>query len=254
MIGEGTGAAVRNAQLMQAMTSISGVLSAFWNATGDIIAAGQQDAMTEALRTSFDWDEVLLRLGLTSKKRAAMKVSLTAAGRYNVEAFLARVYVTRLPLSQQVYKTSALAQGWVESRVDRALAQGRPVAELAKEVRDFVDPRTPGGATYAARRLARTEINAAYHATTVVHNEDKPWNAGMQWRLSGSHPTFDICDSMARRNHSGLGPGVYPRDGVPSKPHPQCFCVVYPKLISPKEFVKAFSAGEYDDYMAATYA
>ena len=252
-VGEGIGAVVRSAQTMQAMTSISSALAAFWNAIGDIIAAGQQDARTEALRTAFDWDDVLLRLELTAKKRGAMKASLMAAGWYNVEAMLARLYVTRLPLAQQVYKTAALAEGWVDSRLDKAIAQGKTVTELAREVRDFVDPKTPGGATYAARRLARTEINAAYHATTVVHNEDKPWNAGMQWRLSGSHPTVDICDSMARRNHSGLGPGVYPRDAVPSKPHPQCFCVVYPKVVTPKEFRAAFRAGAYDEYMAATY-
>lgn len=252
-LGDGTGAVVKSAQLMQAMTSISGALAAFWNAMGDIIAAGQQDAATEALRTSFDWDNVLLRLGLTSAQRGAMKSSLTAAGRFNVEAMLARVYKTRLPLAQQVYKTGALANDWVESRLDRGIARGQSVAELAREVRDFVNPRTPGGATYAARRLARTEINAAYHAVTIEHAADKPWVTGMQWRLSGSHLARDMCDVYASNDHSGLGNGIFSQGEVPGKPHPQCLCTVFPKLLDDLVFLDQLKRGLYDDYMSATY-
>lgn len=252
-VGEGIGAVVKNAQLMQAMTSISGALAAFWNAVGDIVAAGQQDAMTTALEQSFEWDNVLLRLDLPARKRGAMKASLLSAGRFNVEAMLARVYITRLPLSQQVYKTSALAQGWVESRLDKAIAKGQTVAELTKEVRDFVNPNTPGGATYAARRLARTEINAAYHAVSIVHNEDKPWVIGMRWRLSGSHPTPDICDVMARNDHSGLGVGVYRNGDVPGKPHPQCFCTVIPVLMDETDFLRLAESGQLDEYIASAY-
>ena len=252
-LGDGIGAVVKSVQLMQAMTSISGALGAFWNAVGDIIAAGQQDAMTEALRQSFDWDSVLLRLDISAKKRGAMKASLLEAGRFNVEAMLARVYKTRVPLAQQVYKTAALTEGWVESRIDRAIARGATVAELAREVRDFINPKTPGGATYAARRLARTEINAAYHAVTIVHAEDKPWVIGMHWRLSGSHATLDACDRYAKNNHSGLGPGVFPVDETPPKPHPQCLCTVYPELMPEDEFVRIASDGRFDGYIAATY-
>jgi hypothetical protein len=240
-------------QLRQAMTSISGALAAFWNAMGDIIQAGQQDAVTEALRVSFEWEEVLLRLDISAKKRAAMKASLLSAGRFNVEAMLARIYQTRLPLSQQVYKTAALAEGWVESRIDRGLARGQTVAELAREVRDFVNPKTPGGATYAARRLARTEINAAYHAMSITAQEEKPWVTGMRWRISGSHPTLDICDTMGRTDHSGLGKGVYPRDDVPGKPHPQCLCTVIPELQDEQEFVRLASDGYYDSYIESAY-
>lgn len=252
-LGDGTGAVVKSAQLMQAMTSISGTLSALWNAIGDITAAGQQDAATEALRQSFDWDSVLLRLGLSTQKRGAMKRSLLEAGRFNVEAMLARVYKSRLPLAQQVYKTGALAERWVESRLDRGIARGLTVAELAKEVRDFVNPATPGGATYAARRLARTEINAAYHAVTIVHAEDKPWVAGMKWRLSGSHPTRDICDVYANNDHSDLGRGVFPQGEVPPKPHPQCLCTVFPALLPDEVFLDQLKNGLYDDYLSTNY-
>ncbi len=244
---------VKSAQLMQAMTSISSTLSSFWMSVGDIVRAGQEEARLEALKLAFDWDNVLFRLALPADKRAAMRNSLLEAGRFNVEAMLARIYKTRLPLSEQVYKTAALTNGWVESRVDRALARGATVKELQQDVRDFVSPRTPGGATYAARRLARTEINAAYHAVVVGHNEDKPWVSGVQWALSGSHPTLDICDRLARNDHSGLGKGIFPRNAVPPKPHPQCLCYAYPKVIEPEEFVERLRKGRYNDYMKRTY-
>jgi hypothetical protein len=244
---------VKSAQLMQAMTAISAALSNFWMATGDIIRLGQEEARTEALKLAFDWDSVLLRLALPAAKRAAMRNVLLEASRFNVEAMLARVYKTRLPLSDQVYKTAALTNGWVESRIDRALARGATVRELSQDVRDFISPRTPGGATYAARRLARTEINAAYHAVIIAHNEDKPWVVGVQWSLSGSHPTVDICDRYARNDHSGLGKGVFPRRQVPPKPHPQCLCYVYPKVLPPEVFVDQLRNGLYEDYLSQTY-
>lgn len=247
------GAVVRSVQLMTAMTAISGTLADLWNALGDIIKAGQEDARTEALAMSFSWDDLLFRMGLTAKQRAAMKSSLLASSQFNVEAMLTRIYETRIPLAQQVYKTGALASGWVETRIDTALARGATVAELAKEVRDFVNPATRGGATYAARRLARTEINNAYHAVIIGHNADKPWNDGIKWNLSGSHPVVDRCDDYARRDHSGLGKGVYPPDDVPRKPHPQCLCYVYPVTVSPDLFLMRLKLGTYDEYLANTY-
>lgn len=250
---EAIGALVRSQQLMIAMTSISAALSDLWRYMGDLIAAGQEDAKREALIQSFDWDTPLLKLDISAQKRQAMKTSLLEAGRFNVEAMLARMYVSRIPLSEQVYKTAAISKGWVETRVDAALGRGATVKELAEEVKDFVNPRTKGGAAYAAKRLARTEINNAYHAVTVGHNEDKPWNLGMKWNLSGSHPTLDECDTYARRNHSGLGAGVFPRTDVPRKPHPQCLCHVAPQTMSPEAFLEGLKSGSFNDYIAETY-
>lgn len=250
---ERIGAVVKSQQLMTAMTAISGALGSFWNSMGDILRAGQEEARTVALTTSMDWDTPLLRMGLPAEKRRAMKAELISLGRYNVEAMLARIYKTRLPLSQQVYKTAALSEGWVETRIDSGLARGLSVKDMAKEVRDFVNPGTKGGAAYAAKRLARTEINSAYHAVTIGANEDKPWNLGMQWNLSGSHPTVDICDEYARNNHAQLGRGVFPKDAVPRKPHPQCLCHVAPKTITPEQWLERYRAGEFDQFIDATY-
>jgi len=246
--GTGVGALVRSAQLMQAVTAISHALSDLWLSMGDLLRAGQQDARTEALKQSFSLDKTLLYLEIPPGKRAAMLNNLLEASRFDVEAALARVYLSRLPLAEQVYRTAELTRSWVESRVTKALARGATPQQLAAEVRRFINPKTPGGASYAAMRLARTEINNAYHAVIIVHNEDKPWVTTMKWNLSGSHPTVDICDAYARKNG-----GQFPKGKVPPKPHPQCLCYITPVVIDDVTFVRKFRAGDYQGYMTRTY-
>jgi hypothetical protein len=241
-------AVVRSAHIMQAVTSISAALSQLWMSMGDLVRAGQEEARTEALKMSFDWDKTLLYLAIPPGARAALKQSLIEGGRFNVEAALARVYKTRLPLSAQVYKTAELTSGWVEHRVNLAISRGATPAQLAREVRAFINPNVRGGAAYAAKRLARTEIVSAYHAVIVVHNEDKPWVTSIKWNLSGSHPSVDICDELARRNG-----GIFPKNKVPAKPHPQCLCYIVPVVVSEEDFLKRFRAGNFRKYMAATY-
>jgi hypothetical protein len=246
--GVGIGARVSDAQARQAIAAIQGTLSYFWRNLGDTVKAGYADAAKAAVEQSFSWDDVLLRRAIPSATvRAAMRDGLAAAAMRNVESAIVRVYKTRIPLSVQVYKTRALADGWVERRINSALARGLTAREMASEVKAFIRPETPGGLSYASMRLARTEINAAYHATSIVHNEDKPWNQGMHWRLSGSHPRLDECDLYAERS-------PFPRGEVPAKPHPQCLCVVYPAMPSQEDFIRKFHAGDYDQWLSSTSA
>jgi hypothetical protein len=249
----GPSAVVRSATILQAVTAISQALSGVWMEMGDLVRAGQADARAVALKMAFDWDRVLLYSVIEPGKRAAMKNSLVEGARFNVEAALTRVYLTRIPLAEQVYKTAEMTRGWVEHRVTTSIARGRTVDQLAKDVRAFINPATPGGASYAARRLARTEINNTYHAVIVVHNEDKPWVNGMKWNTSRSHPKLDICDTLARNDKHGLGRGVFPRTAVPRKPHPQCLCYITPRTMTNDQFVKAWKAGNFRDYVARTY-
>lgn len=236
---------IGEAQGRQAIVVIQQTLSYLWQHVGDTIRAGRADAAKVAVEKSFDWDRALFRVAVTNAtEREALKTNMVAAAIKNVEASLARVYKSYIPLAEQVYRTRALADGWVDSRVTKELAKGSTVDELAKEVRDFVDPNTKGGAAYAARRLARSEINNAYHAVTIVHNEDKPWVSGMIWELSKSHPEPDICNVYADKS-------PYPRGSVPRKPHPQCLCFTYPETVSNDDFFAAFNAGEYDDWFEA---
>lgn len=52
-----------------------------------------------------------------------------------------------------------------------------------------------------------------------------------QWKLSGRHPRYDICDLYARANLYGMGPGIFPKDKVPRLPaHPHCMCFLKPVI------------------------
>jgi len=249
----GVGSRVRDAQIRMALSAISQVLVTLFRSVGAITEAGMEEARIEALATSFDWDDVLLSKVYTHRAdREAMKASLMETGRYNLEAMLRHVTTKRISLSRQVYQSGALAHRWVENTISSALARGASPAELAREVKAFIDPNTPGGASYAAKRLSRTEINGAYHAVAITTNEDKPWLVGMQWFNSKSHPERDECNAYAEVDH-GLGIGVFPTTMVPGKPHPQCLCYVAPELKPQKQFVEEFHAGLYDAWLAAHY-
>ena len=239
ILGDGIGARVKDAQTRQAISALQSTLSYLWRSVGDLTKAGQRDAASTAVDQSFSWDSVLLRKAIKDDEaRAEFQRNLEQAAERNVEAAVARVYKSHIPLSQQVYKTEALASGWVDRLVTRGIARGQTVKELQRDVREFIRPEVKGGVSYAAKRLSRTEINNAYHAVTIVHNEEKPWVTGMAWRLSGSHPRPDICNVYAKK-------APYPKEQVPEKPHPNCLCTTYPETVTNQEFYRALAAGEY---------
>lgn len=239
---------VHQAQLKTSQMAIQRMTRSLWVKVGNMIKAGMADAQIAALDQSFSWDEVLLKHVFKSKaERDTLHRGLIQTADRNVEAMIARVLGGRIALSSQVYKTQALSNGWVERAINSGLARGASPREIAKTVKDFVDPKTKGGVSYAARRLARTEINNAYHAQSVATNEDKPWVSEMIWSLSKSHPKPDVCDRLAANS-------PYPRNAVPKKAHPQCLCYTYPKLVTPEEFINGYFAGQYDDWIDQNYS
>lgn len=249
----GVGADVRRGQLIGSKGVIHRLLAEFWKQAGDLVRSGREAAIAEALEAGFDWDEPLLaRIYPDPDDREQMRKYLVAAAERNVDAMLRRAFGSYTPLSRQVYRTKALSGGWVDRAVTSGLATGVSANELARRVRSMIDPRTPGGVTYAARRLARTEINNSFHAQTLLDNSEKPWNTGMRWRISKSHQIPDECDDYARQEH-GMGPGVFPIGQVPSKPHPQCFCYVTAETISVAEFERAFDRGLFSEYLREKY-
>lgn len=243
----GIGAAVRKAQLIGAQGAITRVLATLWREVGQLVRSGRTEAQAEALSMSFDWDEVLLARIADAKKRQAMREYLLSSADRNVEAMIKRVFQTSRPLSNQVYRSQALSKGWIERAINSALARGASVDELAKIAKDFIRPETAGGAAFAARRLARTEINNAYHAQTIDAQQGKPWVTGMKWNLSKSHRRTDICDVYARQ-------GVFPMGQVPAKPHPQDLCYVTPETLSPEEFDKMYLAGGFKGWIDSNYS
>lgn len=242
----GIGAATRAGQLITAQTALYRVLRRFWQLMGNTIMAGQAEAQEAALLASFNWDETLLARAIPDKgDRAAMRRYLIASAERNVEAMMARALGGgRIPLSQQVWKTEAISRGWLDRLINNAIARGASAQEIAKLTREHIRPEVRGGVSYAAKRLGRSEINNAYHAQSIGINQDKPWNTGMKWNLSRSHPARDVCDTMVKS---------WPIDGVPRKPHPQCLCYVTPETVSSDEFIRQFFAGSYDSWIDTHY-
>lgn len=251
---EGIGAAVRVRQLMGARGGISRILAYLWKQTGDLTRAGRVEAQAVAIEQSFDWEEFLLARAIPDPEaRQAILDYLLGNADKNIDALLARIFQTRQTLSQQVYKSQALSKRWVENAINSGMARGATVSEIAASVKDMIRPDAKGGVSYAAKRLARTEINNAYHAQSIDSAQDKPWVNGMKWNMSKTHKVPDECNDYAVRDN-GLGAGVWPMHMVPKKPHPQCLCYVIPDLVSVAEFNKNLRLGMYDEYMDSNFS
>lgn len=250
----GIGVQVRVAQLMGARGSIHRVLAFMWRDIGNLVKAGRAESQAEAIEQSFDWDETLLARAITnSDDRDAIRSYLLSSADKNIDALMARIFGTRFTLSQLVYQAQKLSDGWVERIINDALGRGATVSELADDVKGLINPNVKGGPSYAANRLARTEINNAYHAQSIQSAQDKPWVNGMRWRLSNSHPTPDNCNLYADADN-GLGNGIWMVDRVPNKPHPQCLCYVVPELVTIAEFNRNWRLGIYDEWMDTNYS
>jgi hypothetical protein len=141
-------------------------------------------------------------------------------------------------LSPKVYKNRDLARGAVERTIRAGIIQGLSAKELAENVKRFISPRVRGGVSYAALRLARTELNNAFHEAQKLEGASQPFVKGGKWNLSGSHPNRDVCNELAERDKFGMGAGIYPADKIPDKPHPQCLCFMTWETLSEAEMLK----------------
>jgi hypothetical protein len=232
----GIGAHVRRAQLRRAALSLRAIADELWSAVGEQARRGiLQAADLSALH--------LLRidasLGLIARGVFAEGTLFSAARA--AEAIIARRQYGR-SLSERVYHNSRKTTARVLRIVEDSLGAGRSADEIARLVRRLISPSTPGGVSYAARRLARTEIANAYHNVAVRLGQERPWVEGFRWNLSGSHPRADVCDSLAERS-------PYAKREVPARPHPQCLCVVTVETVSRADFIATFNAGGYDAFV-----
>lgn len=155
-----------------------------------------------------------------------------------------------IKLSSQVYKSQALAKKQVDKAINRALLLQFSAKELAATVKHLINPNTPGGVSYAANRLARTEINNAFHRTQIDLRKGDPWTEGFQWHLSGSHGRPDACNQLAQDVHvRGGEPGVFSVGNVPGKPHPQCLCFITTVVIGTDDFIEKMAKGDFDSFI-----
>lgn len=156
--------------------------------------------------------------------------------------------INAIDLSPRVYGNLNLATGAVDEIINKAILSGDSAKELATAALDFILPDVPGGMSYSAMRLARTEINNAFHTTQKDAMDENPTVEGAKWNLSKSHPREDDCDDYAD-NDDGMGPGVFASDDIPDKPHPQCFCYITAVMMPKGDFIDGLLAGDFDDFV-----
>jgi hypothetical protein len=237
--GDGFGRAIREAQLRLASEEITRQM---WASLGDNVNAAKSAAIDRAAKLGGQQLAELLAALPENARRLLLEGAEKAAG-LAVDRALARAGGTeRFELSQRVYRNWQLSRGAVDRLIVSGLARGLTARELAREARRYILPTAPGGASFSAFRLARTEINNSFHAMSVNYWRDNPFVDEMDWNLSRSHPKADECDSLAANS-------PYDTAEVPSKPHPQCFCYVTPSEVDERTVLNRLNNGSFDAWL-----
>lgn len=233
---------IRRAQLEATRARLLAEQASIFERLGDIVAARRARAASRSAGLSAAADRALLDLVGKDAEGQFLYESALQVGQRQIDAALARMRLSQLPLSKRIYNTSVWMGGRLGKLINETLATGLNAKEFARRARDWFNPNTPGGIRYAAMRLARTEINNAFHAMTAEKAARDPWITEVEWNLSKSHPKPDICNQVHAES-------PFPADKVPARPHPQCMCYITPKSIDEDEFIDRFLSGEYDDFL-----
>lgn len=241
----GIGRQVRAAQL-----TLTREMMTMWRDAGDVIERGILGSADDLARVQQAFDrELMKRLGM--KMDPAFARSLLATAQAGLESYVSRRHYN-MTLSERVYRNGRRTITTVENIINQGLLTGRSAHEIARMVHSYINPRTPGGVSFAAMRLARTELNNAFHETSIRLAEDDPFVQSMKWNLSNSHPKPDICNDLANKvTFRGGGRGEYRPGTVPRKPHPQCLCFTTTVPIPEETFLRNLRAGKYDNMASA---
>lgn len=243
---DGVGATVRRAQLGSIRRELLLVQQALWLALGQRVRQAGQD-VADAAAEAVDTLDRALYGSVGQRMPEALARAHQAYAREVVNTYWSRLQ-NGISLSDQVYKSKALSQKWVDRAVNRVILHGGSWRDIARAVTPMIDPNVKGGVSYAARRLGRTELNNAFHTSQIRTANQNPWVTGAKWNLSRSHPKADVCDQYATEVHyRGGEPGVYPKADIPRKPHPQCYCYVTQTTVSEEEFLDRLMKGDFDD-------
>lgn len=239
----GGSASARAAQLRLVRAELHSQMRALWENSGHLLIFGE----TEAAESAVESMDALRNKWLKGAIGPDLEDSLTRQAKNGVDLYISR-QENLVPLSRRVYKNIALVQGKIDKTLNLGLLQGKTAAEIASDVEKYINPNVPGGVKYAARRLAVTEMNNAFHLQTIRYTREQPWIKGYQWHLSGRHGRPDICNEYADDDHDNLGPGVFKKNNVPGKPHPFCLCFLTPVSMTQAEFMRARGAGRFTQY------
>lgn len=249
---EGVGSVIRRAQLILIRRELRAVQEDLWRHIGKRIR-GNGDRIAAAAAKAEETLERLLfqRAGKGDPPESLLQAQLGYAKR-TVANYFARGN-NGISLSQRVYRSKQLSNGYVDRAINRSLLQGDSWQELAARVVPMIDPDTPGGVSYAAKRLARTELNNAFHTVQQASAEVNPFVLGLKWNLSRSHTRRDRCNELVEEHSDGKPAGVYVPSELPLKPHPQCLCYTTNEMMDEDDFLDLVSSDEFLGDVAEDY-
>ena len=227
-------------QLKAQQSAVNSVLRENFLDINKSLEIGQKRAALEASKVVSTYENELLKLAIDPDAMKLIAASEARRAATGIDALVTRMTTSKLPLSARVYNTQLLSLGMVDTVINQALVSGWDSRRLAKEMRALIDPKVPGGVSYAANRLARSEINNAFHASAAKRYRESGLVNKVAWNTSSSHPENDVCDE-----YRDASPFLVNK--VPGKPHPFCYCYITPVLDSEEEFKKKLLAGEYGE-------
>jgi hypothetical protein len=210
------------------------------------------DAVTKGIRLAVDEavsgpEQVTAEILAGIFDRTEVKWLFADINERAVQSLLARSRHDGLKLSDRVWRTSQHARQALQKIVEDGVTRGLDSRKLARQVQQYLQPDVwtamkaeirrnlgvPKSVSYEAMRLARTEMNNAFHEGTINAYQAVPSARGIYWRLSTSaHVLPDVCDDYANHN----GNGFWPKGEEPARPHPQCKCYILPALEDTDEF------------------
>lgn len=239
-------AGVKSAQIRITMQTIKEVLKDVFGELTPVIKDGHGKAAIGATDALAKTDRQYLEAAFKQSGSVSSFIEgQRIQSRLQVANAITRMQHSDKPLSERVYRTRFLADRWVQNTVTKHIMRGSSAREIAKSVQSSIRPNTPGGVSYAALRLGRTELNNAFHATTVELSKDRPWIEAMKWNLSSTHEIDpikpEICEIYSQK--------LYKVSEVPGKPHPQCRCYTTPELKPFEMFMQDLTAGQYRDWI-----
>lgn len=247
----GIGSVVRRIQLAVVRRELRAVQNEIWKAVGQSVrraAPSVADAASEAERVL----QAILFNKVGKHEPERLVASQRAYARRTVANFLARGE-NGIGLSSRIYRTSQLANGFVDRAVNSVILQGGSWQDIAKNVRPMISPDSPGGVSYAAKRLGRTELNNAFHTTQKASAEINPFVLALRWNLSLSHGKKDRCDELANGHSKEKGRGLYLPEDLPSKPHPQCLCYTTNEMMDEEDFLNMVANEDVIDDLTKQY-
>lgn len=229
-------------------------------------------------------DEILDRFDKGDNKSEVNATLEQAVKDHRSKGMTAHVFATRkeggLTLSSRVWNLAGSAKKDLETIIQNGILEGKGADEISRNLKQYLNEpdalyrrvrnkktgelelsqaarkNHPGRGVYRsafmnARRLAVTEMNAAYRRAEWENYQDNPLIVGYRIELSNNHtvkingkkkPLKDICDDMV---------GAYPKTFLWTGWHPYCRCRMVPILVSDADFAaraKARAAGKLDEW------